>query len=144
MCCPRALDGPIVAMLEAWSFKNDIGLYQAFSNRGIEVKLASVSLFDCGPFFVPTGIPPAPRGAAVNDGRRPPAQPARSVIDGGEHGADPEVVGLARVVPLLSSASSKPSCRSTCRTLAGIMVLSEVDTIPPQSPSPDLNRQKGR
>ena len=48
-----------------------------------------------GRFFVPTEIPPAPRGTAVNDGRRPPAQPARNVIDGGEHGADPEV-GRAR------------------------------------------------
>jgi hypothetical protein len=42
-------------------------------------------------FFVPTEIPPAPRGTAVNGGRRPPARPARSVIDAGEHGADLEV-----------------------------------------------------
>ena len=77
-----------------------------------------------GRFFVPTGIPPAPRGAAVNDGRRPPAQPARSVIDGGEHGADPEV-GRARprrTVSILGIVEVDP---------AGIMVLSEVDTRPP-------------
>jgi hypothetical protein len=73
-----------------------------FSNRGVEVKSHQFLCLTAGRFFVPTEIPPAPRGTAVNDGRRPPA---RSVIDSGEHGADLEV-GL----PLLSSASSKWSC----------------------------------
>jgi hypothetical protein len=47
--------------------------------------------------------PLAPRATAVKDGRRPP--PARSVLDGGEHGADPGI-GRARVcrcVPRLTS-----------------------------------------
>ena len=32
---------------------HDRGRYHAFSNRGVEVKLTSVSLFDCGPFLRP-------------------------------------------------------------------------------------------
>src|SRR3977135_4571919 len=97
----------------------DTGRYHAFSNRGIEVKLASVSLFDWGSFlrsliaaskssshqflcltggrfFVPTGIPPAPRGAAVNDGRRPPAQPAPASLTAGGTGRASREGGLAR------------------------------------------------
>jgi hypothetical protein len=67
------------------------GRYHAFSNRGVEVKSHQFLFLTAVRFFVPIEIPPAPRGTAVNDGRRPPAQPARSVIDAGGHGADLEV-----------------------------------------------------
>src|ERR1035437_2586341 len=43
----------MVKACEAVPFTHDKGRYYAFSNRGIEVKLASVSLFDCGPFLRP-------------------------------------------------------------------------------------------
>lgn len=38
-------------------------------------------------------VPKASRAAAVKLGRRPPAQPARSGLDGGEHGASLEPAG---------------------------------------------------
>jgi hypothetical protein len=58
--------------------------------------------------------PKASGAAAVRHGRRPPAEPARSVLDGGEHGAKLEqrrVIGSAALLQrrLSSPVSSKPT-----------------------------------
>jgi hypothetical protein len=108
---------------------DDNRLIMRFSNRGIEVK-PPIS------FFVRLGAVSsprpeayvAPRAAAVNDGRRRSPQAARSVIDGSEPGADPEV-GRSRLRHVASMfASLKAIVPSACRWPAEVMVLSEVDT----------------
>ena len=49
---------------------------------------------DRGPFLRPDlTFPKASRATAVKLGRRPPAWPARSGLDGGEHGASLEAAG---------------------------------------------------
>jgi hypothetical protein len=51
-----------------------------------------------GRFSVPTCPGPVtPRAAAVKDGRRPPPEAARSVLDGGEHGVTLGKVGTAAI-----------------------------------------------
>jgi len=68
------------------------------------------------------------RAAAVNDGRRPPLKAARSVIEGGKHGADPQ-----RFWGRLSSlrAGKRQILSSVSHWPAEVMVLSEVDARPP-------------
>jgi len=56
----------------------------------------------------------APRTAAVKTGRRPPAPPARSGLDGGEHGARLLRVGR-RVI-----TAAQHSCSATARLPLGI------------------------
>ena len=62
-----------------------------------------------GPFLCP-GLRsrPAPRGAAVNTGRRPPPEAARSGVDGREHGARLGQVGFARPGGSASAVDRKP------------------------------------
>jgi hypothetical protein len=109
----------------------DNGGYHAFSNSGGGVKPSVRFLVRLGAVSLPhPDTPLAPRAAAVKDGRRPP--PARSVLDGGEHGADPGI-GRARVcrcVPRLTSVMIH--FYSYLLSLpAEVMVLSEVGTRPP-------------
>jgi hypothetical protein len=50
-----------------------------------------------------------PRAAAVEDGRRPPPEAARSVLDGGEHGVTLLVVGKLRAGVDLADGGLEPS-----------------------------------
>src|ERR1700680_3593007 len=65
---------------------------RGFGRRFLDQFLCSTE----GRFFVPTCISPVtPRADAVKDGRRPPPEAARSVLDGGEHGVTLALVGTA-------------------------------------------------
>ena len=80
--------------------RSGVGLLegQAVAVRAAEPFLVSFLVRLDGRFFVPTcrsGV--TPRAGAVEDGRRPPPEAARSVLDGGEHGVTVLAVGTSAI-----------------------------------------------
>jgi len=104
-----------------------------------------VSLFGrTRPFLCPDLVMHWASGAgAVKDGRRPPPEAARSVLDGGERGATLVKAG-GRFMPPLASAVSCIHAGRPCSSSAGFLASPHVFPLRAPEPVADSSRGWGR